>query len=290
MSDAEVREVLGTVLAIAPRVGARVLIGILRRSPGEMLACIQETVTWLCDRAGEASPLTAMCKLHVCGFTVCPPAGAKLGEHAIEQSLTEILRLNLPVALYQLPQVTQNEMTPDTVARLAAAFPNFYLFKDTSGSDRVARSGSDFGDVFLVRGAEGRYAEWLKPVGGRYDGFLLSTANVFGDHYDAMIRLQREGSHAAAVERIRPVEEMVERAFRCVADLPFGNPFTNANKAIDHHLAHGSHASQAPAPLVCDGQSLPRDLLSQIGQWLAELQLLTAQGYLADEPDARASC
>ena len=41
-----------------------------------------------------------------------------------------------------------------TVAALAGEFPNFILFKDTSGADRVAQSGLDLGGVFMVRGAE----------------------------------------------------------------------------------------------------------------------------------------
>ena len=52
------------------------------------------------------------------------------------------------------------------------------MFKDTSGEDTVAQAGG-LGDVLLVRGAEGGYVEALRPE-GPYDGWLLSTGNVFG--------------------------------------------------------------------------------------------------------------
>ena len=77
-----------------------------------------------------------------------------------------MLGLGYPIALYQLPQVTENEITPETVAELASRFPNFYLFKDTSGEDRVALADLDLQGVFLVRGAEGQYHQWPRAVGG----------------------------------------------------------------------------------------------------------------------------
>ena len=36
---------------------------------------------------------------------------------------------------------------------------------------------------------KGQYARWLKSAGGPYDGFLLSTANVFADRLAEMIAL-----------------------------------------------------------------------------------------------------
>jgi dihydrodipicolinate synthase/N-acetylneuraminate lyase len=65
-----------------------------------------------------------------------------------------------------LPHVTKNELAPETVAALVDRCPNVFLFKDTSGTDRVALAGLGLGRVFLVRGAEGGYSGWLTPVGG----------------------------------------------------------------------------------------------------------------------------
>jgi len=73
----------------------------------------------------------------------------------MEHGLTPTLELGVPVALYQLPQVTLNEIGPELVSNLAGRFPNFILFKDSSGGDRVVLSGMDLGGVFTMRGAEG---------------------------------------------------------------------------------------------------------------------------------------
>ena len=177
MTDAEVRELLAVVLGAAQELDLCVLIGVLRRNLPEMLAVIQGTASWLCDRAGMSTDLAAMCALGVVGFTVCAPSGAALTQDQIREGLAAVLELGHPTALYQLPQVTQNEISPESVAQLATAYPNFYMLKDTSGEDRVAAAELDLASVFLVRGAEGQYARWLKTGGGPYDGFLLSTAN-----------------------------------------------------------------------------------------------------------------
>ena len=156
----------------------------------------------------------------------------------------EVLALGRPTALYQLPQVTQNEMSPATIADLAARFPNFILFKDTSGADRVASAGQDVGDVFLVRGAEGDYARWLKAGGGPYDGFLLSTANCFGRELLEVITLANAGRPGEAQSLAERLSAVVKEVFALVASVPDGNAFANANKAMDHFFAHGPRAAR----------------------------------------------
>src|SRR5207245_10667771 len=98
-----------------------------------------------------------------------------------------MLQSGMPIARHQLPQITLNEMHPELVATLARQFPNFILFKDTSGADHVALSGQKLENVFLVRGAEGDYIRWLKAAKGPYDGFLLSTANCFARQFHQLI-------------------------------------------------------------------------------------------------------
>jgi dihydrodipicolinate synthase/N-acetylneuraminate lyase len=278
LSDDQARELLDIALPIAQQVGARVLIGVLRRDTAAAVDCLRETTGWLCQRSGTRQPLDALVAQHVCGFTVCPPTGSELTERDLRQALRELLQLELPLALYQLPQVTQNEMSPELVAELAAEFPHFYLLKDTSGADRVATSGVDLADVYLVRGAEGDYARWLKAAGGPYDGFLLSSANVFADRLSAMIELLEQGRPDAARRLIAAPELVVQQVFRSVASLPFGNSFTNANKAIDHWLAFGSQAERAPAPRLHGGQSLPEEILDEARTLLADAELLPVTG------------
>ena len=78
------------------------------------------------------------------------------------RALASILEAGFPTALYQLPQVTQNEFSPEVGSSLALRFPNFMLFKDSSGSDRVVSSGKSLGGVFTLR--EGRGVQGLRPV------------------------------------------------------------------------------------------------------------------------------
>jgi dihydrodipicolinate synthase/N-acetylneuraminate lyase len=281
MNDQEIRELLDHTLTIAQQVGARVLVGVLRKDSTSTAQCIRQTVDWLCRRAATDDPLQAMTCQHVGGFTVCPPTGQQLTDNDLRSQLRALLQMNLPMALYQLPQVTQNEMSPQLVADLAAEFPNFYLFKDTSGADRVTMSSADLQDVFLVRGAEGRYADWLKDAGGPYDGFLLSTANVFAARLAEMIELLSHGNADAARRAVAPVQQAVDKVFALVAGVPWGNPFTNANKAMDHFMAYGADAGNAPLPYLHDGQALPADILNSTRDILAQTALLPEIGYLA---------
>jgi dihydrodipicolinate synthase/N-acetylneuraminate lyase len=281
MSDDEVFMVLDHVLGIAKSCQVRVLIGVLRTDTDSIVAQIRRISDWLCDRTAESDPVAALWQSSACGFTVCPPAGNSLSQSEIRAGLEAVLALRFPTALYQLPQVTGNEMSAATVASLAEHYPNFFLFKDTSGSDRVALSGEDLWNVFLVRGAEGEYAKWPKTCGGPYDGFLLSTANCFAADYAAMLDLLDGSQRDAACSRIAPVERAVTRSFEAVKEFRGGNPFTNANKAIDQFMAFGPNALTAPSPRLHCGVSLDGSILEPVGQALQDNGLLPRQGYMS---------
>ena len=186
MDDGDVRRLLDIVLPAAEKVGVKVLLGILKTDVKQVLAALA-ALSDCCQHPA------------VVGVTVCPPRGAELSQAEIANSLREVLKQGLTTALYQLPQVTQNEMSPETVALLASEFPNFILFKDTSGLDKVAQSGLDFGGVNFVRGSEqGGYAKWTRAAGGPYDGFLLSTANVLAPELSRVLELLESGDQAGA--------------------------------------------------------------------------------------------
>ena len=195
LGDAEVRELLSFLLPEARTRGMAVLIGVLEADSAAMLASLRDTSAWLRGLSAAESDEAALIAAGVCSFTVCPPAGAALSQQEIRDALDQVLATGLPMALYQLPQVTQNEMSPETVAGLAQRHPNFLYFKDTSG-------------------AEGHCSRHLASQRGN--------------------RAEQISQHLAAV---------VETVFAAAAQLPFGNAFTNANKAIDHFMAH-------PAPHV----------------------------------------
>ena len=268
MTDRDIRALLDIVLDAAATAGIRVLIGVLKTSTDEVLTCLD-----------GLEPLRA--HPAVAGVTVCPPKGSELSQETLRAGLAQVLTRGWPTALYQLPQVTQNELAPETVAALVAEFANVILFKDTSGDDRVAQSGLDFGGVFLVRGAEkGGYAPWPRTSGGPYDGFLLSTANVFAPDLSKMLQLLDSGEHTAAKALSQKLETVVSAAFALVAEFPHGNPFANANKVLDHCRAYGSAATTVEPPLLYSGVRLPRHFIASGGEILAAHGLLPEAGYL----------
>jgi dihydrodipicolinate synthase/N-acetylneuraminate lyase len=269
MSDADIRVLLAIVLDAAAESGVRVLIGVLKTGVDEMLACLDGMEEF------RAHPAVA-------GLTVCPPRGGGLTQTEIIEGLRRVLARGWPTALYQLPQVTENEMSAETVAALATEFANFILFKDTSGADRVARSSLEFGGVFMVRGAEaGGYAQWPRAAGGPYDGFLLSTANVFARELAEMLRLLDAGEVEAARALSAKLAAVVGAAFAIVTGFPHGNAFANANKVLDHCMAHGEETTRVEPPLLYGGARLPADFTKRAAELLRAYALLPARGYLA---------
>jgi dihydrodipicolinate synthase/N-acetylneuraminate lyase len=279
MSDDEVRKLLELMIDEVRDAGAHLLIGVLKRSTSEAIAAIENTLRWLKRRTGCLDAVDSLRKSGVCGFTICPPTGAELSQHEIGVALASVLALDVPIALYQLPQVTQNEIALKTIELLAAEFPHFYLFKDTSGGDRVAAAG--FHGAFMVRGAEGNYAQHLRDGGGAYDGFLLSTANCFGRELREMIEQVKTGQAAAAEDFSRRLSALCEELFPAAGQLGYGNAFSNANKAIDHFMAHGPDAATEIAPpMLHSGGRLPRELLEAARAALERNRLMPQRGYL----------
>ena len=259
MSDQQIIDLLDIVLPIATRLGIRVLVGVLKTETEQVLRAIEDLQIHL------ASPAAV-------GITVCPAKGAELTQAEIRSGLARVLALGIPTALYQLPQVTQNEMSSDTVATLAREFANFIMFKDTSGEDRVANAQVDLGGVFMVRGSEKNgYANWLRSAGGNYDGFLLSTANCFAGQLAQLIADCDAGKRDESEKLSETISRTVGIAFELASSVSVGNAFTNANKAIDHLLVNGSTYRDMDTPMLIGGTRLPIELLDSLVQrcpWL----------------------
>ncbi|MFT3956108.1 MAG: dihydrodipicolinate synthase family protein [Piscinibacter sp.] len=280
LSDAQADELLAGVVEMAGQRRLALLIGVLKPSGAAMHEAMARHLRWLQQRAGSDDPLTALRAASVAGFTYCAPHGATLTQGDIADMLDSLLATGLPASLYQLPQVTGNRIAPQTVRSLAARHANLLMLKDTSGEDQVAASGLD--DLFLVRGAEGGYSRHLKPGGGRYDGFLLSTANGFGPQLAELIGQLRGGRQAEADALSARLEATVNAVFAAAAPLPYGNAFTNANKAIDHFMAHGPGAGSVTPPRLHSGERLPAELIATTGAALEHHHLMPTRGYLND--------
>ncbi|MBX3604335.1 MAG: dihydrodipicolinate synthase family protein [Piscinibacter sp.] len=280
LDGAQTRTLLDIVLPLARARGMAVLIGVLKPDAAAMHAALADTLAWLQRRHGSDDPVEALRRSGVAGFTLCAPHGAALTQDAIGGALDGLLATGAPIALYQLPQVTGNEIAPDTLRALAARHANLLMVKDTSGADRLAEAGVS--DLFLVRGAEGGYSRHLKAGGGHYDGFLLSTANGLARPLAELIAQLHAGRPAEAATISARLEAAVAEIFGLAAPLPYGNPFTNANKAIDHFMAHGPAAGGVAPPRLHSGERLPAELLERTGEILARHGLLPARGYLQD--------
>jgi dihydrodipicolinate synthase/N-acetylneuraminate lyase len=246
-----------------------------------MLESIDATLAFLKQRTGIRRTEEALLASNVVGFTVCPPKGGQLTQSALADALTKVAGRGLPLAFYQLPQVTGNEVSAETIQSLAARFPGFYLFKDTSGTDRVARSNLDFHDVFLVRGAEGDYHRWLKNNGGPYHGFLLSTANIFAAQHTAIQSMLDEGQTDEAAALSGQISRVIEGCIKLVEGFPAGNAFTNANKVLDHLMAYGEEGLHRDPPLLYSGLRLPVNFIEQAADLLRQEDLFPVRGYLA---------
>lgn len=280
LSDDEAQALLAGVVEMAVERRLALLIGVLKPTGEAMQTMMARTLRWLQQRAGSDDPLTALRSASVAGFTYCAPHGAASPQAEIADVLDTLLASGLPASLYQLPQVTGNRIEPETVRTLAARHASLLMLKDTSGEDQVAES--DLADLFLVRGAEGGYSRHLKLGGGRYDGFLLSTANGFGPQLAEMIEHLRGGRQPEADALSARLEAVVNEVFAAAAPLPFGNAFTNANKAIDHFMAHGPGAAGVTPPRLHSGQRLPAELIATTGTALQRHGLMPARGYLND--------
>jgi dihydrodipicolinate synthase/N-acetylneuraminate lyase len=274
MTEAERVAALDFALDKAVEHDLHILVGVLKTDIDAMHEGIRQSLDALRQRSGKDDDLDAMITSHVRGFTVCAPKG-DLTQQQISDALASLLDLGVPMALYQLPQVTGNEIAPQTLAGLAQRYANFILFKDSSGEDRVAKSGALGGGVFLLRGAEGDYGSSLKASGGPYDGLLLSTANTFPAQLAEIAR--DPGAHELS-DRLSVV---VSEVFAAVASLEAGNAFTNANKAMDHFMAHGPRAMSASAPMLHAGRRLPDTVLAEVGRLLAESGMMSEHGYLS---------
>lgn len=283
LNDGETREVVEFALRKARERDVRLLLGALKTDTEGMQRTISDMLQGIKKMNPTDQPATtaALRNARVCGLTVCPPRGKSLSQDQIAAALSRILDLGMPTALYQLPQVTENEVSPETFEKLARRYANLVFFKDSSGRDAIATAAIDHGGVFLVRGAEGDYAQWLKDAGGRYDGFLLSTANCFPKELHDLIDGIEKGEREKAGLISARLTGAVREVFDLVQTLPSGNAFTNANKAMDHFFAFGPAAPGKDGPLLHSGIRIPGDIIAATGPILARYHLMPEKGYLA---------
>src|SRR5437762_3183327 len=135
LNDVEFWEVLELALDQAQKLELYLLVGLLKAEASEALNMVTKVLAHIKARTNEFDADKALSKARVCGFAICAPRGKGVSQQEMEHGLASTLELGVPVALYQLPQVTLNEIGPELVSNLAGRFPNFILFKDSSRSE-----------------------------------------------------------------------------------------------------------------------------------------------------------
>jgi 4-hydroxy-tetrahydrodipicolinate synthase len=230
--------------------GTRLLFGALRPTTDGVIEWARRFEANLDQEGGVAGDYV--------GLAVCPPVDPQADQAAILAHFERVLdETRSPIAVYQLPQVTGCSIEPDTM-RVLARQPRVLMFKDTSGTDAVAAAG--FTGATLLRGAEGDYLGSL-ALAGSYDGWLLSTGNALGTILRRILDRHGRDEHAQALRLSKALAILVEMLFAAAASVPFGNAFSNANRAVDHLWAHGREWPPRPPPLTASGNELPDDLL-----------------------------
>jgi len=243
LTDAETDAIIAFALDFAAETDTLLLIGALQPDADGVRQVITRVLPRLQERSGLSDPWEAMKACHVCAFATCPPRGAERTQEEMHAGLASVLALDLPTAIYHIPQVTQSELAPETACRLADKFPNFLFVKDSSGLDRIAPAlRAAHPGITLLRGGEGDYADWLTDVGGPYDGFLLGSTNAFGRQLTAIIALVEQGKQAEARALAEQQTRLVKTMAEYAKTIPLGNAYTNANKSFDHIMAYGPSA------------------------------------------------
>jgi len=73
---------------------------------------------------------------------------------------------------------------------------------------------------------------------------------------------------------------VIQEVFGLVKGLPDGNPYANANKAIDHFFAFGPRALSVLPPRLHGGSRLPAEVMRATGEILSRHGFAPGYGYL----------
>ena len=204
------------------------------------------------------------------GLTLCAPVNENIKQDEIILHFTRIIENTyLPISIYQLPQVVKCKIEPETLKVLKDKFKDrIQLFKDTSGEDNVVNSGINFSDIIFLRGAEENYFNHLKP-NGKYDGFLLSSANCFGKILREICNEMAVNNYDDAEKMSIKLSDLIRISFLEGQKLNFGNPFSNVNKAFTHVLINKDNLNCK----TCFDRNIPSDFLNYTFQLLTKYDL-----------------
>jgi 4-hydroxy-tetrahydrodipicolinate synthase len=245
----------------------KILFGAFGNTTKEVLHRAKLIEDYLTDHKCEASFF---------GLTLCAPVNEKITQNQIIKHFEKIIENTLlPISIYQLPQVVKCEIKPETLKYLKDRFKKrIVLFKDTSDEDKVIDSKIDFGDLKFLRGAEKNYFNHIKPR-GKYDGFLLSTANCFGKVLREILKEVEENNFEKAENLSKKLSDIIRVSFDKGEKLNFGNPFSNVNKAFLHIIFNKEKFNDLDCK-TCFKNNIPDDFLTYANGLLVENKLINS--------------
>ena len=245
----------------------KILFGAFGNTTKEVLHRAKLIEDYLTDHTCEASFF---------GLTLCAPVNEKITQNEIIKHFEKIIENTLlPISIYQLPQVVKCEIKPETLKYLKDKFKKrIVLFKDTSDEDKVIDSKIDFGDLKFLRGAEKNYFSHIKPR-GKYDGFLLSTANCFGKVLREILKEVEKNNFEKAENLSKKLSDIIRVSFDKGEKLNFGNPFSNVNKAFLHVIFNKEKFNDLNCK-TCFKNNIPGDFLTYANGLLVENKLINS--------------
>lgn len=263
-----------------------ILIGALAHDYDGKQSLINKYLSYLYAYYGNIKDINTIYKYSpFIGFAITPPSNTN-NQKEIEECLSEIIELNkeIPFVLYQLPQITNSEMSIDTVKNLISRFGNIIMIKDSSGTDQIVKSGQSLDGVFMVRGAEGNQIQSLMNMNyglSGYNGLLLSTANNYAEHLNKLIINLFENKYQNAQDLSDLITKTTYETFQIVGDYNFDNPFTNSAKMVDFFIGFGNDGEKILLDNDTDNIPITKDGIQyNVKDLMTIKDILTSNGIL----------
>lgn len=198
---------------------------------------------------------------------ICPPFYFPVTQDDLIRYLTKFAeRSELPVFLYNIPQNAHHELTPETVARLAAV-PNIVGLKNSNGRldylSEVIRIKRHRPEFSVLVGTEEILMECVEAGA---DGSVCGGANMFPELFVRLYRLIVEHRNSEA----RAIQEMVVRIAEALYTV--GAPQTSYFRGLKAALAELGVCSETLAePFGRFSNEEREELRSRLSRLLPDL-------------------
>lgn len=238
-----------------PEICKPILFGCLQHTIDDKMTMIDQHISFLmkfyeCDTEKDMLQKLYNDKNNpFVGFCINPTSNID-NDKEIEQGMEDILKKyeNYPFAIYQIPQITNSEISSQSLYKLCCKYENLIILKDTSEQDNLIKSGEHFGGLFLIKGGDKNMINHLMPKNDgvlTYDGLMFSTANNYPVLLKQMMdNLCNDNNIENALKISKQITNLFESTFELAKDYSFGNPYTNCAKMVDYFMSFGAQLLQ----------------------------------------------